>query len=154
MTKSTWLAHAFIMRTGLSADILMFNHLPHLMESEFAQSTLALSTASVHRRHHLSPRQPERANYSPRLLFRAREAPRGMDVMRAGAQKAIYPAFVLLPSFKKANSLEADREREREWQMRDIDSYIKWIRLIKKASTAHILSTSFKHRPGGHVYRR
>lgn len=50
--------------------------------------------------------------------------------------------------------IEGAGRREGEWQMRDIDSYIKWIRLIKKASTAHILSASFKQRPGGRVYRR
>lgn len=58
-----------------------------------------------------------------------------MDVMRWSTEKAIYPPFVLLRSFKKANSLKAERERERE---RKIDPphlklYIKWIKLIKVA---------------------
>lgn len=37
-----------------------------------------------------------------------------MDVMRWSTQKAIYPPFVPLRSFKKANSLKADQERGRE----------------------------------------
>lgn len=45
-----------------------------------------------------------------------------MDVMRWSTEKAIYPPFVPLRSFKKANSLKADgvrgserrRESERE----------------------------------------
>lgn len=73
-----------------------------------------------------------------------------MDAMRWSTQKAIYPPFVPLRSFKKANSLKADWEREREWEGgRDIDPprlqlYIKWIKLIKVARTVCILSTSLK----------
>lgn len=70
--------------------------------------------------------------------------------MRWSTQTAIYPPFVPLRSFKKANSLKADRVREggRERES-DIDPlrlqlYIKWIKLIKVASTVCILSTSFK----------
>lgn len=37
-----------------------------------------------------------------------------MDVMRWSTGNAIYPAFVPLHSFKKANSLKDDGERERE----------------------------------------
>lgn len=39
----------------------------------------------------------------------ASEGPYGSDVMRWSTEKAIYPLFVLLRSFKKANSLKANR---------------------------------------------
>lgn len=74
--------------------------------------------------------------------------PCGMDVMRWSTEKAIYPPFVPLRSFKKANSLKADWEKEGELE-RDIDPrrlqlYIKWIKLIKVVHTVCILSTSLK----------
>lgn len=54
-----------------------------------------------------------------------------MDVMRWSTEKAIYPTFLLLSSFKKANSLKADRARERAPPC--LQLYIKWIKLIKVA---------------------
>ena len=68
-----------------------------------------------------------------------RSWPCGMDVIRWSTQKAIYPLFVLLRSFNKANSLKADWVRKKEGEeQRDIHPlhlqlYIKWIELIMVA---------------------
>lgn len=75
-----------------------------------------------------------------------------MDVMRWSTEKAIYPPFVPLRSFKKANSLKAEREREQEaGRVREIEIdpphvqlNIKWIKLINVARTVYILSASLK----------
>lgn len=45
------------------------------------------------------------------LALPASEGPCGMDAMRWSTEKAIYPPFVLLRSFKKANSLKALERR-------------------------------------------
>lgn len=63
--------------------------------------------------------QAKQVNYFPSLFsfiftLLLRSWPCGMDVMRWSTQTAIYPPFVPLRSFKKANSLKADRVRERE----------------------------------------
>lgn len=60
-----------------------------------------------------------------------------MDAMRWSTEKAIYPPFVLLRSFKKANSLKALERREgRAGGGVDpprLRLCIKWIGLIKVA---------------------
>lgn len=65
-----------------------------------------------------------------------------MDAMRWSTEKAIYPPFVLLRSFKKANSLKAlEREEDRAGGAGEGEKInpprlrlcIKWIRLIKVA---------------------
>lgn len=83
-----------------------------------------------------------------------------MDVMRWSTEKAIYPPFVPLRSFKKANSLRAERERERDGEtereqeggsvreryigLPRLQPDIKWIKLIKAASTVCISSICLK----------
>lgn len=74
--------------------------------------------------------QAKQVNYFPDVLsffpFPRQKGPCGMDVMRWSAKKAIYTLFVPLRSFKKANSLEADweREREEEGSMREIWTHL------------------------------
>lgn len=70
----------------------------------------------------------------------------GIDVMSCSTGQAIYPPFVLLCSFKKANSLKADWEREREGGGRD------WKPTVSSTSSGsswlkhpvYIISTFFK----------
>lgn len=103
------------------------------MQSEITRHTLALSGEYTDRNVYLPGKARELFSWSVLILFpslfysaASQKGPRGMAVMRWSTQKAIYPLFVLLRSFKKANSLKADRGRGRAkdgggGQMRDID---------------------------------